>query len=177
MTDLERARYPIGRFQRCAGPLDRPQRARLIDEIARAPSEIRSLVEQLTEAQLETRYRVDGWTIRQVVHHVPDSHMNSYVRMKLAVTESTPPRITAYDEARWAELADATLPVSVSLDLLTALHIRWVRFLRSLSNEDFSRSYLHPELGAFPLYDALALYAWHGQHHAAHIANALERVS
>jgi len=177
VTDPERARYPIGRFQRCPGPLDRPQRARLIDEIARTPSEIRSLVEPLTEAQLETRYRVDGWTIRQVVHHVPDSHMNSYVRMKLAVTESTPPRINAYDEARWAELADATLPVSVSLDLLTALHIRWVRFLRSLSDEDFSRSYLHPDLGAFPLYDALALYAWHGQHHAAHIANALERVS
>jgi hypothetical protein len=175
VTDLERDRYPIGRFQRCAGPLNRPQRTRLIDDIEGAPSEIRSLVEPLSEAQLETRYRVGGWTIRQVVHHVPDSHMNSYVRMKLAVTESSPPSINAYDEARWAELADAMLPVSVSLDLLTALHTRWVRFLRSLSDEDFSRSYLHPDLGAFPLYDALALYAWHGQHHAAHIANAIKR--
>jgi DinB family protein len=175
VTALEHDRYPIGRFQRCAGPLDGRQRTRLIDDIERAPSEIRLLVEPLTEAQLETRYRVDGWTIRQVVHHVPDSHMNSYVRMKLAVTESHPPRINAYDEARWAELADAALPVSVSLDLLTALHKRWVRFLRSLSDEDFSRSYLHPDLGAFPLYDALALYAWHGRHHAAHIANALGR--
>jgi hypothetical protein len=153
--------------------LDRQQRTRFIDDLERAPSEIRSLVEPLTEAQLATRYREDGWTIRQVVHHVPDSHMNAYVRMKLAVTESSPPSVNAYDEARWAELADATLPVSVSLDLLTALHTRWVRFLRSLSDEDFGRSYLHPELGAFALYDALALYAWHGRHHAAHIANAL----
>jgi hypothetical protein len=177
VTDLERDQYPIGRFQRCAGPLNRQQRTRLIDDIERVPSEIRSLVEPLTEAQLERRYRVDGWTIRQVVHHVPDSHMNSYVRMKLAVTESSPPRINAYDEARWAELADVGLPVSVSLDLLTALHTRWVRFLRSLSDEDFNRSYLHPDLGAYPLYDALALYAWHGQHHAAHIANALKRTA
>jgi len=101
--------------------------------------------------------------------------MNSYVRMKLAVTEPNPPRITAYDEARWAELPDANaLPVSVSLDLLTALHRRWVHFLRRLSDEDFSRAYLHPELGEFPLYDALALYAWHGRHHAAHIRNALK---
>lgn len=177
VTDLEHDRYPIGRFQRCAVPLDRQQRTRLIDDVERAPSAIRSLVEPLTEAQLETRYRVDGWTIRQVVHHVPDSHMNSYVRMKLAVTESTPPKINAYDEAQWAELADVALPVSVSLDLLTALHKRWVHFLRSLSDQDFSRAYVHPELGAFPLYDALALYAWHGRHHAAHIANALRRVS
>jgi DinB family protein len=176
--DLEHDRYPIGRFQRCAGPLDPAQRRRLIDDIERAPAEIRALVEPLGDAQLETRYRVDGWTIRQVVHHVPDSHMNSYVRMKLAVTEANPPRINAYDEAQWAELPDArALPVSISLDLLTALHKRWVHFLRQLSDADFSRTYLHPELGAFPLYDALALYAWHGRHHAAHIANALERRS
>ena len=177
MTDLERDQYPIGRFQRCAGPLNRQQRTRLIDDIERAPAEIRSLVEPLGKAQLETRYRVDGWTIRQVVHHLPDSHMNSYVRMKLALTESNPPKINSYDEARWAELADVTLPVAVSLDLLAALHTRWVRFLRSLSDEDFNRSYLHPELGVYPLYDALALYAWHGQHHTAHIANALKRTA
>jgi hypothetical protein len=173
--DSEYDRYPIGRFQRCDGPLDRARRARLIDEIERAPAQIRALVEDLNDDQLKKRYRVDGWTIRQVVHHVPDSHMNSYVRMKLAVTEPHPPRITAYDEARWAELPDASaLPVSVSLDLLTALHVRWVHFLRQLSEEDFGREYLHPELGAYPLYDALALYAWHGQHHAAHIRNALK---
>ena len=173
---LEHERYPIGRFERCAGPLARPQRSKLIDDIERAPANIRALVLALTEQQLETRYRDDGWTIRQIVHHVSDSHMNSYVRMKLAVTESAPPRINAYDEAQWAELPDArSLPVSVSLDLLTALHGRWVPFLRQLSDADFTRAYIHPELGTFPLYDALAMYAWHGQHHTAHIANALKR--
>jgi len=177
MTGLERERYPIGRFERCRAPLDRAARSVMIDAIARAPSDIRRLVEHLTDAQLETRYRVDGWTIRQVVHHVPDSHMNSYVRMKLALTEPRPPAINAYDESQWAELHDArTLPVSVSLDLLTALHTRWVTFLSRLTDEDFSRTYIHPELGAFPLYDALALYAWHGRHHAAHIDNALKRM-
>jgi len=94
--------------------------------------------------------------------------------MKLALTEPRPPAINAYDEGQWAELPDArTLPVSVSLDLLTALHTRWVTFLRQLTDEDFSRAYIHPELGTFPLYDALALYAWHGRHHTAHIANAI----
>ena len=176
MTDLEHDRYPIGRFQRCGQPLTRAEREPLIDDIARAPARIRALVEPLDDAQLETRYRLNGWTIRQVVHHVPDSHMNSYVRMKLAVTETTAPRINAYDEGLWAELPEArTLPVSVSLDLLTALHGRWVPFLRQLADEDFSRAYIHPELGSFPLYDALALYAWHGRHHTAHIANALNR--
>jgi hypothetical protein len=103
--------------------------------------------------------------------------MNSYVRMKLAVTESNPPSINAYDEGQWAELPDArALPVSVSLDLLTALHGRWVPFLRHLSDDDFLRTYLHPALGPYPLYDALALYAWHGRHHAAHIENALQRM-
>src|SRR6476660_7166174 len=106
MSGLEHERYPIGRFQRCTGPLDRAKRSSLIDDIERAPADIRALVEPLTDAQLETPYRVGGWTIRQVVHHVPDSHMNSYVRMKLALTESSPPTINAYDEGQWAELPD-----------------------------------------------------------------------
>jgi hypothetical protein len=174
VTDLEHDRYPLGRFQRCAHPPDREQRSQWVDDVERAPADFRALVERLTDAQLETRYRPGGWTIRQVVHHVPDSHMNSYVRMKLAVTEADPPRINAYDESQWAELPDArALPVSVSLNLLAALHGRWVPFLRQLSEDDFSRSYIHPALGPFPLYDALALYAWHGRHHAAHIRNAL----
>ena len=174
--NLEHDRYPIGRFQRCAGPLERSQRMTLIDDVERAPAGIRALVEGLTEQQLEVRYREDGWTIRQVVHHVADSHMNSYVRMKLAITESEPPKVNAYDEAQWAELPDArALPVSVSLDLLTALHERWVHFLRQLSDADFARAYIHSEFGTFPLYDALALYAWHGRHHAGHIVNALGR--
>jgi hypothetical protein len=177
MTDLEHDRYPIGRFQRCTHPLTREQRANFIDDIERAPARIRALVEPLNDAQLETPYRLKGWTIRQVVHHVPDSHLNSYVRMKLTVTEASAPRINAYDEGLWAELPDArALPVSVSLDLLTALHGRWVPFLRQLADQDFSRAYIHPELGMFPLYDALALYAWHGRHHAAHIENALKRM-
>ena len=177
MTDLEHERYPIGRFERCPHPLNAAQRAPLIDDIERAPARIRELVEPLTDRQLDTPYRRDGWTIRQVVHHVPDSHMNSYVRMKLAVTESSPPSINAYDEGQWAELPDASaLPVSVSLDLLTALHGRWVPFLRHLTDGDFLRAYIHPSLGWYPLYDALALYAWHGRHHAAHIECALNRM-
>jgi hypothetical protein len=176
VTDLEHDRYPIGRFERCLAPPDRHQRTKWIDDIDCAPTVIRALVAHLSEAELEMPYRPNGWTIRQVVHHVPDSHMNSYVRMKLAVTEPKPPSINAYDEGRWAELPDAkTLPISVSLDLLTALHGRWVPFLGQLSDADFSRSYVHPELGLFPLYDALALYAWHGRHHAAHIAHAIRK--
>src|SRR5262249_19646867 len=122
MTALEHERYPIGRFQRCAVPPDAAVRETMIAEIEQAPATIRGLVHRLNDAQLDTPYRDGGWTIRQVVHHVPDSHMNSYVRMKLAVTEPAPPRINAYDEVQWAELSDAKrLPVAVSLDLLTAL--------------------------------------------------------
>jgi DinB family protein len=176
MSALEQERYPIGRFQRCEKPPQTAEREMLIDQIERAPAQLRRLVEGVSDRQLDTPYREDGWTIRQVIHHVPDSHMNSYVRMKLALTERRPPNISAYDEARWAELPDArALPVSVSLDLLTALHGRWVPFLRSLSQDDFLKTYIHPELGAYPLYDALALYAWHGRHHAAHIEHALKR--
>jgi DinB family protein len=178
VTALEQDRYPIGRFQRCARPLGAAARAVLIDQIERAPAAIRSLVTALGDDQLDTPYREGGWTIRQVVHHVPDSHMNSYVRMKLAVTETAAPKINAYDEGRWAELVDGkSLPVSVSLELLAALHGRWVPFLRSLSDEHFLKTYIHPELGPYPLYDALALYAWHGRHHAAHIENALRRLA
>jgi uncharacterized damage-inducible protein DinB len=127
----------------------------------------------LTDEQLERRYRSGGWTIRQVVHHVPDSHMQAFVRMKLAVTEDTP-TIKPYDEARWAELADVRLtPVGVSLDLLEALHRRWVVLLRAFTDQHFRRGFLHPEIGPMTVDDALALYAWHGRHHAAHIKNAL----
>jgi hypothetical protein len=173
MADLEHLRYPIGRFARCTEPLDAARRTALIDSIEEAPAIIRSLVQPLTDAVLETPYREGGWTIRQVVHHVPDSHMNAYIRMKLAVTEDTP-AIKVYDETRWAELPDGrTAPIAVSLDLLDALHRRWVRFLRGLSEEQCLRLFVHPELGKVPVYEAMALYAWHGRHHAAHIRNAL----
>lgn len=115
---------------------------------------------------------LSGWTIRQVVHHVPDSHMNIYIRMKLALTEDTP-IIKPYDEARWAELPDGrSAPISMSLDLLEALHWRWVTFLRTLFEQQFQRTFVHPELGSVALFEALAMYAWHGRHHAAHIRNA-----
>ena len=175
MSDLDHDRYPIGRFERCTGPLDPNTRAALIDVIADTPRTIRGLVEGLTDTQLATPYRAGGWTIRQVVHHVPDSHLNTYVRMKLAVTEDTP-SVKGYDEARWAELPDGrSAPVAVSLDLLEALHRRWVSFLRALREEDFLKSYVHSELGPVPLYETVAMYAWHGKHHAAHIRNAVQR--
>jgi uncharacterized damage-inducible protein DinB len=173
MPDLENERYPIGRFERPSGPIDAPARTALIDAIGAAPATIRSLVEPLHPAELDAPYRDGGWTIRQVVHHVPDSHMNMYIRMKLAVTEDTP-TIKPYDEARWAELPDGrSAPISMSLDLLDALHRRWVAFLRALSEDEFRRTFQHPELGTVAVFEALAMYAWHGRHHTAHIRNAL----
>jgi hypothetical protein len=176
MVDLEKERYPVGRFERCAEPFGPGARAALVEVIEQAPRTIRGLVERLTDAQLDTPYRAGGWTIRQVVHHVPDSHIHAYARMKFAVTEDTP-AIKAYDESRWAELPDArSAPVGMSLDLLESLHRRWVLFLRHLPDHDFLRAYIHPELGRVPLYEVVALYAWHGRHHAAHIERALQRM-
>jgi uncharacterized damage-inducible protein DinB len=173
MDDLDKLRYPIGRFERLTQPLDRAARAHAIDDIEQAPARLRQLVAGLSDAQLELPYRPGGWTIRQVVHHVPDSHMNAYIRMKFAVTENTP-AIKAYEEGVWAELPEAkTGPVSMSLDLLAALHRRWVAFLRPLPESDFQKAYMHPELGRVTLDEAITLYAWHGRHHAAHVRQAL----
>ena len=134
MTDLDPQRYPVGKFTRSGG-LDPARRAALIAEIENAPADIRAAVDGLTEAQLDTPYRPGGWTIRQVVHHVPDSHMNAYVRCKLAVTEDAP-AIKGYNEKLWAELPEArTAPIDISLDLLAAIHVRWVTFLRALPPE------------------------------------------
>jgi len=174
MEDLERLRYPVGRYVRPAAALDAATRIECINEIEELPAVMRSLVSKLDDVQLDKPYRPGGWTIRQVVHHVPDSHMNMYTRMKLAVTENAP-TIKPYNEDSWAQLEDGrTAPVEISLDLLDALHRRWVVFLRSLKEADFERTFIHPEMkGPVPLYQGLALYAWHGQHHAAHIRNAL----
>jgi DinB family protein len=174
MEDLERLRYPVGRYVRPTAPLDDATRVEYIKEIEGLPAVMRSLVSKLSDTQLDKPYRPGGWTIRQVVHHVPDSHMNMYMRMKLAVTE-TAPTIKPYNEDSWAQLEDGrTAPVDVSLDLLDALHRRWVLFLRSLKQGDFEKTFIHPEMkGPVPLYQGLALYAWHGKHHAAHIRNAL----
>jgi hypothetical protein len=165
-TDL---RFPTGKFHRPQVPLDAATRDSLIGEIERMPSAMRALVGGLSDPQLDTPYRPGGWTVRQVVHHVPDSHMNAYVRMKLAVTEDAP-AIKAYEEARWAELPEArTAPVALSLDLLEALHRRWCAFMRALPEAEFQKVYRHPELGVVPLDAAIALYAWHGKHHIAHV--------
>ena len=136
------------------------------------PSTLRSLVQDLSEAQLDTPYRPGGWTVRQVVHHVPDSHMNAYIRMKLAVTEETP-AIKTYEEARWAELPEAKSgPVAMSLDLLDALHRRWVSFLRALPEAEWRKAFSHPDWGVVSIDEAVGMYAWHCRHHMAHIRNA-----
>jgi hypothetical protein len=167
--------YPIGKFV-WGGPTDATGRSRRIDEIAAAPMALRAAVAGLADGQLDTPYRPGGWTVRQVVHHVPDSHMNAYVRFRLAVTEDTP-TIKPYDEAAWAELADArTGPVATSLALLEALHARWVALLGSLADADWARTFRHPELGVVPLEKNLALYAWHGRHHVAHVTALRERM-
>lgn len=161
-------RYPIGKYQR-RDTLTPEERAAHIDAIAATPRKMRDAVAGLSAQQLETPYREGGWTLRQVVHHVPDSHLNSYMRFKLALTEETP-TIRPYDEAAWAELADSReTPIETSLTLLESLHDRWVRLLRSMSDADFRRELRHPEIGTMTLDAVLGLYAWHGQHHVAHI--------
>jgi hypothetical protein len=170
---LEHLKYPVGRMPRRAAPLDPAERESFIDVIDRAPARFRALVGGLSDARLDTPYRPGGWTIRQVVHHVPESHMNAYVRMKLAVTEPCP-LIKTYDEQRWAELPDASHgPVEMSLALLEALHVRWVAFLRALPAAEFRRAFMHPEWKEVHVDEALEMYAWHCGHHAAHIQNAL----
>lgn len=169
----EDLRFPIGRFNWPAEVSDE-DRKRHIDAVESAPRRLREAVAGLTAAQFDTPYREGGWTVRQVVHHVPDSHMNNYVRFKLALTEAEPV-IKPYDEAAWAALADSfDTPIETSLCLLECLHARWVSLLRSLSAEDWKKRFRHPELGAVTLDSNLALYAWHGDHHIAHIA-ALRR--
>ena len=172
MSDLA---YPIGKFV-WSGPASAEDRAHLVAEIAAAPAALRGAVAGLSDAQLETAYRPGGWTVRQVAHHVPDSHLNAYVRFKLAVTEDTP-TIKPYDEKAWAELPDVrSVPIQTSLDLLARLHERWVALLSALSESDWRRTFRHPELGVVPLEKNLALYAWHGRHHVAHVTSLRERM-
>ena len=171
ITDL---RYPIGRFTRPASLTD-ASRAAAIAAIADTPKQLRNAVHGLSDTQLDTPYRPGGWTVRQTVHHVADSHMNSYIRWRLALTESEPV-IHPYDQTAWAELTDArTAPVELSLQLVENLHARWVLLLKSLSDADFARTFRHPELGLVRLDTNLALYAWHGRHHAAHITSLRQR--
>jgi hypothetical protein len=174
VTETE-LRYPVGKFDFDA-PVNEADYPKLIAAIAETPVALRSAVAGLTRDQLETRYRPGGWTVKQVVHHVPDSHLNAYTRFKLALTENEP-TIKPYDEAAWAELADSRkVPIEVSLDLLDALHLRWVALLRSMDTDDLNRGLRHPEHDrVLTLKQMLGLYAWHGRHHVAHITSLKKR--
>jgi uncharacterized damage-inducible protein DinB len=168
-------RYPIGQFV-WNGSQTGQERTTAVNDIASLPQEMRSAVAGLADEQLDTPYRSGGWTIRQVVHHVPDSHMNSYIRCKLALTEDHP-TIRPYDEAAWANLIDGmTAPIEPSLSLLEGLHDRWVRVLQSLSETDLQRTLYHPERGEMTLDYYIAACAWHGKHHVAHITALRERL-
>ncbi len=171
MTDLS---YPIGHFNPEAS-LSADDRARLIDRIADHPARYRAAVEGLTREQIDTPYRPGGWTVRQLLHHVPESHLNSYVRFKWALTEENPV-IKTYDQDAWADTVGSRGDVELSLELLEALHARWVSWLRDLSPEDWSRTFQHPEWGSISLETNLQLYAWHGEHHLAHVSGLRERM-
>ena len=168
-------RFPIGKFH-YEGPPSEEQREKFIADIAQTPISLRAAVDGLSEPQLDTPYREGGWTVRQVVHHVPDSHMNAYIRFKLALTEDEP-TIKPYAEDRWAELADTkSTPIEVSLVMLESLHQRWVELLGSLEPGDWKRQFRHPELGVVPLEKNVALYSWHGRHHVAHVTELRRRL-
>ena len=171
ITDL---RYPIGRFTRPAS-FTEASRAAAIAAIADTPMRLRDAVHGLSDMQLNTPYRPEGWTVRQVVHHVPDSHINAYVRTRLALTEENP-AVKTYDETKWAELADAkSMPVDVSLAMLEAIHARWVTLLRAMTPAQFSRTFNHPENGPTTLDTMVAMYGWHGAHHVAHLRELRRR--
>jgi hypothetical protein len=171
MSNLQ---YPVGKFEIKPGTTNEQRRA-LIDSIAQTPARLRAAISNLSTKQLDEPYRPDGWTVRQVVHHLPDSHLNGYTRFKLGLTEAEP-TIKPYDENRWAMLEDGRHgDPEVSLTLLDALHQRWVTCLRSVPPEDFARMLKHPEIGTLTLDGLLQDYEWHGRHHVAHITSLRER--
>ena len=171
---MEDYSYPIGRFKP-EQELTEARRIALIDDVTKAPAALREAVHGLTKQQLETPYRPGGWTLRQVVHHLPDSHMNAYIRFRLALTEDQP-MVKPYEQAEWARLPDATsADVEISLKLLENLHHRWVFLLSSMKPEDFQRTFRHPESGVQKLETTLQMYAWHGKHHVAHITSLRKR--
>jgi hypothetical protein len=171
MADL---RYPIGEFQ-FNGNVSDSDRRHWIDTIESTPAKMRVAVKGFTEKQFDTPYRPGGWTVRQLVHHVPDSHLNAYIRLKLALTEESP-TIKPYDEKQWAELEDSkTTPIETSLDLLENVHRRMTILLKAMKPGDFARKFNHPERGPMTVDSLLALYAWHGPHHVAHITELRNR--
>ncbi len=172
MTD---PRYPIGKFS-YAGPLTPQQKQQFLTDVEQTPARLRAAVAGLSKQQLDTPYRDGGWTVRQLAHHVPDSHMNAYIRFKLALTEDDP-TIKPYMEDRWAELPESRqAPIEVSLALLDSLHQRWMLILRNMSDSDWKRTFSHPEMGPMSLEKTLALYAWHGPHHVAHVTKLREKM-
>jgi len=174
-AELALLRYPIGRPRR-AESFTAQERSAAIEGIRQLPQSLRSAVAALSEEQLETPYRPGGWTVRQLVHHVADSHMNAYIRVRLGLTEDWP-TIVPYQENRWAELEDASSgTVSTSFDLLQALHTRWVQLFASLDEQDWKRGYVHPENGRETLAQAVVLYDWHGRHHTAHVTQLTARM-
>jgi uncharacterized damage-inducible protein DinB len=171
---MDELRYPVGRFTRA--PSCAPsERAEYIATLRDLPDRLDAAVRGLDDPQLDTPYRDGGWTLRQVVHHIADSHMNSYVRFKLALTEHEPV-IKPYDETAWATLPDNRMPVDVSLALTRALHQRWVALLEAMTEKDFEKNIAHPERGLEDLATSLALYAWHSRHHTAHITSLRARM-
>lgn len=167
-------RYPIGNWSPPQGELSPATRASLLADIATLPAQVRAAVVGLNEAQLDTPYRPGGWSVRQVVHHLADSHANGFIRNKLALTEPNP-TIKPYDEERWAELPDSTLPVEVSLRMLESIHERWAALLSALSADRFAAPYQHPQTGPQTLDSSLSTYSWHGRHHVAHITELRKR--
>jgi len=167
-------RYPVGNFE-ARNKITSDERRALIGMIADAPRNLRGAVANLNERQLDTPYRDGGWTVRQVAHHVPDSHLNAYTRLKLALTEDEP-TIKPYEEARWAELADSReTPIEVSLTLLDSLTTRWVTLLNSMTENDFARKFRHPDHGAVDVDWLVQMYGWHSRHHVAHITSLRAR--
>ena len=174
-TELENLKYPIGKFIVPVNISENEIRKYIYD-IEKLPTELRELVSDFSEEQLNTKYREGGWTVKQVVHHIVDSHMNSYIRFKLALTEETP-EIRPYAEDKWAELEDGkNCDIKISLALLDALHFRWVMLLKSMTKMDFEKKFIHPEhKKEFSLGEATAMYSWHGRHHLKHISGLKER--
>jgi uncharacterized damage-inducible protein DinB len=173
MTELDDLRYPIGRLSAQAGGTAATRSAH-IEALRLLPGQVRAAVSGLSDAQLNTPYREGGWTVRQTVHHLADSHANSFIRFKLALTEDWP-TIKPYDEAAWARIADSETPIEGSLMFIDALHERWVALLESMTEQDFQKGFVHPVNGRQNLERALAIYEWHGRHHTAHITGLRTR--
>jgi hypothetical protein len=174
VAELETLRYPIGKFTYPKG-FSEAEVENQIKTLENLPGQLRKAVEGLSKEQLDTPYREGGWTVRQVVHHIPDSHFNAYIRFKLALTEDNP-TIKPYFEKKWAELPDKDVPIEPSVDLLEALHKKWVYLIRHLTHEDLNRTFFHPEhKKSRTLYETLALYDWHSRHHLGHITELKKR--